>query len=92
MQYYHVINGLPPGIAHDIFEDSATDFLQKLLRYFLQLRVLTPEIVNRAMRSFSFSPIDQHKKPQVLKIISNTTAKIKCEIWNLIRLFPLLFR
>ena len=32
--------------------------------------------------------------PQVLKIISNTTFKIKqtaCEMWNLIRLFPLLF-
>ena len=92
MQYYHVINGLTPGIPHEIFEDSATDFLQKLLRYFIQLRALTPEIVNRAIRSFNFSPIDQHNKPQVLKIISNTTAKIRCEIWNLTRLFPLLFR
>ena len=30
-QYYHVINGPPPDIAHDIFEGFATDFLQKLL-------------------------------------------------------------
>ena len=52
------------------------------------------EIVNVAISSFNYSPIDQQKKPQVLKIISNTTFKIKqtaCEMWNLIRLFPLLF-
>ena len=28
LQYYHIINGLPPDIAHDIFEGFATDFLQ----------------------------------------------------------------
>ena len=94
LQYYRVINGVPPDIAHDIFEGFATDFLQNLLSYFIQLKVLTPEIVNVAISSFNYSPIDQHNKPQVLKIISNTTFKIKqtaCEMWNLIRLFPLLF-
>ena len=45
LQYYHVTNGLAPDIAHDIFEGFATDFLQKLLRYFIQLKVLAPEIV-----------------------------------------------
>ena len=94
LQYYHVINGLPPNIAHDAFEGFTTDFLQNLLSYFIQLKVLTPEIVNAAISSFNYSPIDQHNKPQVLKIISNTTFKVKqtaCEMWNLIRLFPLLF-
>ena len=68
---------------------------QNLLSYFIQLKVLIPEIVNVAIISFNYSPIDQHNKPQVLKIISNTTFKIKqtaCEMGNLIRLFPLLFR
>ena len=94
LQYYHVIHCLPPDIAHDIFEGFATDFLQKLLSYFIQLKVLTPEVVNAAISSFNYSPIDQHNKPQVLKIFSNTTFKIKqtaYEMWNLIRLFPLLF-
>ena len=60
LQYYHVIiiNGLPPDISHDIFEGFITDFLQKLLSYFIQLKVLTPEIVNTAMSSFNYSPID----------------------------------
>ena len=35
LQYYHVINGLRPDIAHDIFEGFATDFLQNLLSYFI---------------------------------------------------------
>ena len=64
LQYYHVINGLPPDIAHDVFEGFATDFLQKLLSYFIQLKVVTPEIVNAAISSFNYSPIDQHNKPQ----------------------------
>ena len=83
LQYYHVINGLPPDIAHDIFQGFATDFLQDLLSYFMQLKVLTPEIVNAAISSFNYSPIDQHNKPQVLKIISDTTFKNKqtaCEM------------
>ena len=94
LQYYHVINGLPPDIAHDTFKGFATDFLQNLLSYFIQLKVLTPEIVNVAISSFNYSPIDEHNKSQVLKIISNATFKNKqtaCEMWNLIRLFPLLF-
>ena len=41
LQYYHVINGLPPDIAHDIFEGFATDFLQKLISYFIQLSLDT---------------------------------------------------
>ena len=94
LQYYHVTNGLPPDITHGIYEGFATDFLQKLLSYFIQLEVLAPEIVNTAISSFNYSPIYQHNKPQVLKIIADTTFKIKqtaCEMWNLIRLFPLLF-
>ena len=77
LQYYHVINGLPPDIAHALFEGFATDLLQSLLSYFIQLKVLTPEIVNAAISSFNYTPIDQHNKPQVLKMISNTTFKIK---------------
>ena len=86
LQYYHVINGLPSDFAHDIFEGFATDFLQKLLSYFIQLKVLTPEIVNTTITSFNYSPIDQHNEPQVLKFIPNTTFDIKQtarEMWNL---------
>ena len=77
LQYYHVINGLPPDIAHDIFEGFDTDFLQKPRIYFIQLKVLTPEIVNVAISSFNYSPIEQDIKPQVLIIFSNTSFKIK---------------
>ena len=28
LQYYHVSNGLPPDISHDIFEGFTTNFLQ----------------------------------------------------------------
>ena len=81
LQYSHVINGLPSDFAHDIFEGFATDFLQKLLSYFIQLKVLTPEIVNTTITSFNYSPIDQHNEPQVLKFIPNTTfdrQHVKC--------------
>ena len=50
--------------------------------------------MNATITSFNYSPIDQHNEPQVLKIIPNTTCEIKqtaCEMWNLIRLFSLLF-
>ena len=83
LQYYHVTNGIPPDITHGIYEGFATDFLQKLLSYFIQLEVLAPEIVNTAISSFNYSPIYQHNKPQVLKIIADTTFKIKqtaCEM------------
>ena len=58
LYYYHVINGL------DIFKSFTTDLLQKVLSCFIQLKVYTPEIVNIAISSFLYSPIDKCNKLQ----------------------------
>ena len=82
-QYYHAINGLTPDIAHSTFEGFAIDFLQKLLSYFIHLKILTRKMVNAAVSPFNYSPTDQNNKPQDLKIISTTIFKIKqraCEM------------
>ena len=58
-------------------------------------KVFTNDFVNKAIASFEYSKIDRTNKPQAFKIISSVNFKNKqtaCEIWNLIRLFPLILR
>ena len=38
LEYYHVINGLPPNIIHDILAGFVTDFLKNLLSYFISFQ------------------------------------------------------
>ena len=54
---------------------------------------LTLAIINSAIRNFEYCEIDKQNKPHEFKVISLTKFKIKqtaCEMWNLIRLAPLM--
>ena len=57
LQYYHVINGPPPDIAHDIFDGFATDFLQKFLRLFHTIEILDTwniKYINKLLQLFPY--------------------------------------
>ena len=93
LQYFHVIDGLPPDIAHDIFEGIAIDVINDLLLGLISVsKVFTFHFVNKTT-SFEYSKIDRKNKPQQFKIISSVNFKNKqtaCEVWNLIKLVTLI--
>ena len=80
LKYYHVINGLPADLAHDVFD---------CISFFCKNDTFSLEFLNNQISLFDFTKRDRRNKPQPLKIISSQNFKIKqtvCEMWNLVRL------
>ena len=46
LTYFHVINGLPPDLAHDVFEEVAVDVIFHVLINFVNECVLTINEIN----------------------------------------------
>ena len=93
LQYFHVTNGFPPDLAHDLFEGIAVDILTTLFSYFIDSDIFTLACLNSSLKNFEYCEIDKANKPQEFKVISSKKFKIKetaCEMWNLIRLAPLM--
>ena len=92
LKYFHVVNGLPPDLAHDAFEGLAVDILSECVGYFLEKGMFTLSFLNDQISSFKYSNQDKKNKVEPFKIVSGQTFKIKqtaCEMWALLRLFPL---
>ena len=95
LSYFHVIDGFPPDLAHDLFEGVAIDILTNIISELIGTLQLTLAIINSATRNFEYCEIDKQNKLQEFKVISPTKFKMKqtvCEMWNLIRLAPLMLR
>ena len=93
LQHFHVVNGLPPDLGHDLLEDFAKDVLNIVIVRCLQQNYFTIDDLNNVILSFSYSDIDKKNKPQVIKTTSVANLNIKqtaCEMWNLMRLFPIM--
>ena len=55
LTYFHDINGLPPDLAHDVFEGVAVDVIFHVLIYFVNEGVLTINEINNNIVNFTFS-------------------------------------
>ena len=83
LKYFHVIDGLPPDLAHDVFEGIAIDIMSQIIRHFVVHKVLTLDSLNEKNENFEYSHSDKTNKPQPFKVISALRFKIKqtaCEM------------
>ena len=90
LEYFHVINDLPPGLAHDVFESIPIDVLSDIVGYFCKEKIIRSEEISDKISSFKFSELDKRNKPQLFRIFSATTFKIRqtaYEMWCLLRRF-----
>ena len=81
--YFHVIDGFPPDLAHDLFEGVAIDILTNIISELIGTLQLTLAIINSATRNFEYCEIDKQNKLQEFKVISPTKFKMKqtvCEM------------
>ena len=94
LAYFHIMDGAPGDIAHDVFEGFAPDYLCQLLVYFIKNNYFSINDINERIYNFEYADIDKTNKPQPLKEKPLSTFKIKqtaCEMWNLLRLFPVVW-
>ena len=88
---FHVVNGLPPDIMHDLLEGVVPFELALTLRALIKDGILNVEELNRILSSWNYGPLDKANQP--VAISSNFTDTIKQNagrMWCLIRLLPLM--
>ena len=65
LEHFHVINGLPPDLAHDVFEGIAKKVLSNIVGCFCKEKIVRLEEINGNISSFKFSDLDKRNKPQL---------------------------
>ena len=93
LKYFHVIDGLPPDLAHDVIEGIAIDIMSQIIGHFVVHKAFTLDSLNEKIENFEYSHSDKTNEPQPFKVISSLSFKIKqiaCKMWNLIRFLPLM--
>ncbi|KAJ8684811.1 hypothetical protein QAD02_020604 [Eretmocerus hayati] len=65
LDFYHVIPGLPPCIAHDIFEGIGPSDLWLAISYFIEKKWIRPGILNLRLKSVALSGYQRLSLPQI---------------------------
>ena len=93
LEYYHVINGLPPDFAHDVLEGFAKDITKNVIVYMIKEKYITLDDLNDSIENFKYSEVDKKNKPQRIPENSLKNLKVKqtaAEMWSFLRLLPFL--
>ena len=70
LKYFHVVDVLPPDIAHDIFEGVAINIVCNIITGLVcEDKLFSIDFVNGKIASFEYSQINKRNKPQSFKII-----------------------
>ncbi|XP_041472583.1 uncharacterized protein LOC121421848 [Lytechinus variegatus] len=90
LQYFHVIDGLPPDPAHDLLEGVCPWLLQKILTNLKDQKILDISDINAVLTTFKYKGSDKVNRPS--KFLSVTNIKqTASQMWNLMRFFALQF-
>jgi len=80
--YFHIIDGLPPDIMHDILEGSLQYEVKEFLKHLiLHSNYLTLETLNVKIQRFPYQQSDKTNKPTQIKesVLSSSTHSLKQE-------------
>ena len=93
LKYFHVSNGLPHDISHDLFEGVVNETLSCVLTKLISDGYLSLVNINDKIISFEYIGNDKNNKPIVLQMYR---SKIKIrhtqsQMWCFLRLMPLMF-
>ena len=88
---FHVVDGLPPDIMHDLLEGVVPFEMSLVLKYCISKGYFTVEEVNSILASWRYGPLDKANKPVLLSATFGETIKQNAgRMWCLLRLFPLM--
>jgi hypothetical protein len=93
LQYYHVVNGLPSDIAHDLFEGVVPETILKILKALVNEQIFTFELINDKINNLTYSSVDIGNKPPPIMLASNGIPRMKysqSQMWCLARLLPIM--
>ena len=90
LRYYHVCKpGLPPCVAHDIFEGIAKYDLMLCVQYFIRNKWFSESYLNDAILNFPYDPISNKSKCIAINKHASKISGNASQIWCFLRFFPL---
>ncbi|XP_034237354.1 uncharacterized protein LOC117642862 [Thrips palmi] len=88
---FHVMNGLPACSGHDWAEGIICHDLKLYIKYFISKGWFTLEQLNQMIEKFPYCPEDRKDRPVIIKKLQkNRIAGGAWQVWNTLRLFPLI--
>ena len=88
---FHVCNpGLPPCWGHDGFEGVIAYDLKLYVDYFIKKGWLSLKALNSRIEKFPYSVEDRKDKPCKISATSKKIACGACQVWQFLRLFPVM--
>ena len=89
LSYFHVCQpGLPPCIAHDIFEGVIAFDLILFIKHYISKRWFSLEYLNNRISKFPYNAEERMCKPCLIKKFTKLSGNAS-QNWCMLRLFPL---
>lgn len=91
LKHFHVCSpGLPPCAGHDLFEGAVAYDLKFFIDYLIRNEWFTLSELNKRIDSFSYCTEYMRDKPCTISDTSDRISGGACQIWNFLRILPLL--
>ena len=91
LKYFHVADGLPANIAHDMFEGFVPERIEHILKSLVSDGLITIDQLNEATDRFPYSVVDKANKPVSISM-AGKSPKLKftqSQMWTFARLLSL---
>ena len=90
LNHFHVVGGLPPCVAHDIFEGVLQYDMILFINYFVSKNWFSIQSLNDRILNFKYLGPDRNSKPAPVKSGSSRLDGNAAQNWAFLRLFPIL--
>ncbi len=90
LKFYHVIDGLPPCLHHDLFEGQGPDLFERIVVIFVQQGYFTLEQFQLRVNDFPYMGSDKANKPALISIDKVKLRFTQSITWCFLRLCPLM--
>ena len=88
---FHVVDGLPPDIMHDMLEGVVPLEMSLVLKSLIDKGYFTLDDLNHTLESWNYGPLDKADKPVLIANTFGESLKQNAgRTWCLLRLFPLM--
>lgn len=88
---FHVCQaGLPPCLAHDLFECVIAYHVPLLLKCFTEAKFLTVDTLNHKIQTFQQQHSDANVRPAALSVQMKRLSGSASQNWCFLRILPLL--
>ncbi|XP_071839080.1 uncharacterized protein [Apostichopus japonicus] len=92
LTYFHVTNGLPPDLAHDLFEGVLPEVVGEVIKDCVSQEYFTLKYLNQQIKSFPYEASDRTNKPSVMSnnLYTFRVKQTACQMWCFNRMLPLM--